>query len=77
MPRLPRVTSVEIIRVLEKIGFKLNRQNGSHRIYRNNNGQRVTIPFHSVKILHPKTLKSILDDAGLSPECFEQLLADV
>ncbi|MFB2921462.1 type II toxin-antitoxin system HicA family toxin [Aerosakkonema funiforme] len=74
---LPRVTATEVIRVLNKIGFELSRQSGSHRIYKNADGMRVTVPFHSGKILHPKTLKSILNDAGLTVEEFVQLLADL
>jgi predicted RNA binding protein YcfA (HicA-like mRNA interferase family) len=66
MTRLPRVTAQEIIRVLERRGFVMVRQSGSHKIFRNPEGTRVTMPFHSGKILHPKLLKSILEDAGLS-----------
>lgn len=72
--RLPRVTAAEAIRVLEKIGFSLTRQSGSHKIYIDSSANRVTVPFHSGKILHPKVLKSILDDAGLTVEEFTQLL---
>ena len=42
MPRLPRVTAHEIIGVLEKAGFSLARQSGSHMIYKNAAGKRVT-----------------------------------
>jgi predicted RNA binding protein YcfA (HicA-like mRNA interferase family) len=66
MTRLPRVTAQEIIRVLERRGFVMVRQSGSHKIFRNPEGTRITVPFHSGKILHPKLLKSILEDAGLS-----------
>jgi len=66
MSKLPRVTAGEIIRVLERPGFSLSRSSGSHRIYKNNSGRRVTVPFHSGKVLHPKVLKSILDDVGVT-----------
>ena len=66
MTRLPRVTTQEIIRVLERRGFVMVRQSVSHKIFRNPEGTRITVPFHSGKILHPKLLKSILEDAGLS-----------
>ncbi|MBI1922969.1 type II toxin-antitoxin system HicA family toxin [Candidatus Poribacteria bacterium] len=75
-PRLPRVTAAQVIRVLDKIGFVLTRQSGSHKIYKNAVGRRVTVPFHAGKILHPKMLKSILADAGLTVEEFVQLLKD-
>jgi predicted RNA binding protein YcfA (HicA-like mRNA interferase family) len=73
-PRLPRVTATEVIRALEKAGFVLARQSGSHKIYKNAEGRRTTVPFHSGQTLHPKLLKSILTDADLSPEAFERLL---
>lgn len=73
-PRLRRVTAADVIRVLEKQGFALARQSGSHKIYKNEADQRVTVPFHAGKILHPKVLKSILDDAGLTVDEFTQLL---
>lgn len=73
MPKLPRLTAREIIVVLEKSGFVLSRQSGSHMIYKNAAGKRATVPFHGPKTLHPKILKSILRDAGLSPEDLEKL----
>ena len=75
-PRLPRVTAKQVIRVLEKIGFGLARQSGSHKIYKNATGKRVTVPFHAGKILHPKVLKSIITDAELTVKEFTQLLKD-
>lgn len=75
MPRgLPKLTAKAIIAVIEKLDFKLTRQSGSHKIYKNLRGQRVTVPFHSGKILHPKVLKSILRDADISIEKLRGLL---
>jgi predicted RNA binding protein YcfA (HicA-like mRNA interferase family) len=74
MPKLPRLTAREIIAVLEKLGFSLARQSGSHMIYKNASGKRATVPYHSGKTLHPKVLKSILRDAELSAEDLEKLL---
>jgi len=72
--RLPKVTADEIIRVLEKAGFTLARQSGSHKIYKSSTGKRVTIPYHKGKVLHPKVLASILKDADLSRENLKNLL---
>jgi len=72
--KLPRVTAKDIISILEKKGFVLIRQSGSHRIYRNEKGKRVTVPYHSGKILHPKLLKSILADAEITVEEFRRML---
>jgi len=72
--RLPRVTANEVIRVLQDIGFFLARQSGSHKIFKNEQGKRVTIPYHSGKILHPKLLQSILKDSDITVEKFKELL---
>jgi predicted RNA binding protein YcfA (HicA-like mRNA interferase family) len=37
-------------------------------------GKRVTIAYHSGKILHPKVVKSILVDAGISVDEFKKML---
>ncbi len=39
-------------------------------IFRNEKGVRVTVPHHSNKILHPKVLKSIMNDAELTEKDF-------
>ena len=74
MPRLPRITAKQIIYILEKHDFKLARQSGRHKIFKNSEGKRTTVPFHDSKILHPKILKSILNDAGIETEELEKLL---
>jgi predicted RNA binding protein YcfA (HicA-like mRNA interferase family) len=72
--RLPRVTAEEAIRALEKAGLFLARQSGSHKIFKNAEGRRVTVPFHSGKTLHPKVLKSIMKDADLALDEFKELM---
>jgi len=52
--KLPRVDARHLIKVVEKLGFKLARQSGSHMIYKNTEDQRLTIPYHTGKVLHPK-----------------------
>lgn len=63
--KLPRVTADKAARVLERHGFRIVRQSGSHRIYRNDVGVRVTLPMHAGSTLHPRILKAILDDTGI------------
>jgi predicted RNA binding protein YcfA (HicA-like mRNA interferase family) len=72
--KLPRITATEAIKVLERAGFSFSRQSGSHKIYKNREGKRATVPYHSSKILHPKVLASILRDADLTVQKFEDLL---
>lgn len=59
----------QIIKILEKQGFKFVRQKGSHGLYRQEN-LRVTIPYHS-KDIKPGTLRNILKQSELSKEDLE------
>ena len=63
-----------MIKIVEKMGFHFMRQSGSHKIYKNNEGKRVTIAYHSGKILHPKIIKSILNDVGISANEFKKII---
>lgn len=70
----PRVTAREAEKIVLKLRFTLVRQSGSHRIYKNSAGQRVTIPFHGHRTLHPKIIRSIVNDARITIEDFVALL---
>lgn len=59
MPKQIRLTSKEVIKLLEESGFEFSRQSGSHAQYYRD-GVRVTIPVHGDKILHPKIIKQVL-----------------
>ena len=74
-PYFPAMTSKEVIAILRKLGFAFLRQSGSsHAIYkRASDGKRTTIPIHSSKIIKRKTLKSIIEDTGLTLDEFIQL----
>jgi predicted RNA binding protein YcfA (HicA-like mRNA interferase family) len=74
MERLPRITAAEVIKALKRAGFFIARQSGSHKIFKNEAGKRVTVPYHKGKIIHLKVLLSILRDADLSVERFKELL---
>ncbi len=63
MPRLPRLTASEAERRLLTGGFVLMRTKGSHRIYFRG-GERVVVPFHRGKILHPKIVREVLSATG-------------
>lgn len=74
MGRLPQVTAHQVVAVLHRIGFVDDRQTGSHLILRHPmTHQRAVVPIHRGD-LKPKTLRSILADAGLTNEKFHQLL---
>ena len=75
MPKLPRIPSILVIRALKKARFYEYHQSGSHIQLRHldKSNLRITIPFHK-KDLSPKTLKSIINQAGLSVDEFIDLL---
>ena len=58
----------EVLKVLDRRGFRLVRQRGSHIILVHEDGRYVTVPRHE-PIKEP-TLKSILDQARISKEEF-------
>lgn len=72
MPKLPALKPRQTVKVLERAGFVLVRQKGSHRIYvKGNIG--ITIPFHN-KDLRKGTLKHIIKQSGLTLKEFLELL---
>jgi predicted RNA binding protein YcfA (HicA-like mRNA interferase family) len=73
VPKLCPAKPSEVVRVLEKAGFSLIRQSGSHAVYRHSDGRWTTVPVHSGKDVAKGTLSKILKAAGLSVEQFEQL----
>ena len=74
MAKLPQVTPREVVAVLHRLGFVDDRQTGSHLILRHpTTRQRAVVPMHRGD-LKPKTLRSILADAGLTPERLHELL---
>ena len=58
--KLPKLNSKEAEKLLFENGFILDRQRGSHRIYKKEN-KRMVIPHHSRKILHPKIIKELFE----------------
>jgi predicted RNA binding protein YcfA (HicA-like mRNA interferase family) len=75
MPRLPALTSREVLKALERAGFYIHHQSGSHArlFHRSRSELRVTIPMHS-KDLPIKTLRSIIRQSGLTVEKFLEFL---
>ena len=71
--RLPHVTADQAIRIVLKLGFAQVRQSGSHKVYRNPQGIRLTIPYHKGRVLHPKLVKALVHDLGLTSGQFIKL----
>jgi predicted RNA binding protein YcfA (HicA-like mRNA interferase family) len=67
MPRLPRVSGAQVVRALERLGFSVVRQRGSHIIMRRAAGGCVVPNHREIKI---GTLAGILRQAGVSADKF-------
>jgi predicted RNA binding protein YcfA (HicA-like mRNA interferase family) len=74
MSNFPSVTAKEFIKVIVDLGFYLDRQKGSHAIYKDNQGKRVVVPIHAGKDLKPGTLMGMIQDIGIDKETFFELL---
>lgn len=64
-PKLPVITGKELIKRLQKIGFSIDHQSGSHVVlYHAITKRRAVIPVHT-KDLPKGTLRAIIREAGL------------
>ena len=69
MSKLPRVSGQKCVKALERTGFQVLRQRGSHIILRRDSSfAEVVVPVH--KELDRGTLRSIIRQAGLSIDEF-------
>lgn len=67
MPNLPGISGKKAVKALERLGFVLVRQKGSHAILRR--GDRgCVIPMH--REVNPWTLQGVLKQAGIDTEEF-------
>ena len=76
VPSLPQVTGQRVVRALEKAGFVVRRQKGSHVIlvHSQDLSRRAVVPLHGSKPVKPGTLRAILKGANISVEEFKELL---
>jgi predicted RNA binding protein YcfA (HicA-like mRNA interferase family) len=68
-----QVNGRRLVRALERAGFLVTRQSGSH-VHLFRDGRRVTVPVHGSKDLRLGTLRSILRDAGITEDELREYL---
>ena len=66
-PRLPSLTSRDVVRLAESQGFYKVRQKGSHARYVHPDGRSTVIPVHAGATIGPGLLLQILADIGVDP----------
>lgn len=73
MSKLPQVSGADVVRVLQKIGFTMRRQHGSHMIMRRDNPfAQTVVPNH--RQIDRGTLRAILRQAEISVDELTELL---
>jgi predicted RNA binding protein YcfA (HicA-like mRNA interferase family) len=74
MAKIPIVTSRELIRALEKTGFEVVRQRGSHIRMLHSDGRVTTIPVHAGQDISRGLLRKILRDSEVTLDELIELL---
>ncbi len=68
MPRLPLLSAQKVVRSLEKFGYKIIRQRGSHMRLACPDRPSITVPNY--KTIDRSLLTKILRDVDISPDEF-------
>jgi predicted RNA binding protein YcfA (HicA-like mRNA interferase family) len=74
MTKLPVLKATELISALERAGFQVVRQKGSHVRLRHVDGRVVTVPVHPGQDIGRGLLRKILRDAELARDALIELL---
>jgi predicted RNA binding protein YcfA (HicA-like mRNA interferase family) len=70
-PKPPRLKADEISRILQRNGFILVSQRGSHQKWRNDDtAKQVIVPYHKGKELPLGTIRSIIEGSGILQDEF-------
>lgn len=68
MGDVPVLKPREVVRLLERLGFREVRQHGAHRQFRHADGRLTTVPFHKGHDISPILLRKIAADIGVTVE---------
>jgi len=74
---LKPLSARKVIKVLTKIGFKVERQRGSHVVLKHSDGRVTVVPVHSGEKIGRGLLLKIIKDVKLTREEFLELLKEV
>jgi predicted RNA binding protein YcfA (HicA-like mRNA interferase family) len=74
MSKLPLLSSSELIRILEKLGFQEIRQRGSHKYFKHHDGRATVVPVHSGQDIGRGLLRRIMNEIDVSRDEFMELI---
>ncbi len=74
MTKLPAFTGKEIVSLLKKAGFTVERQRSSHVFLKHIDGRATVVPIHSGETIGPGLLSKILRDVEMTKEDLLKIL---
>ena len=72
--KIPALRGRVLVRALQRAGFVIQRQSGSHVIMEHSDGRFASIPVHAKRDVPTGTLHGILTTAGLTIDELRRLL---
>ena len=73
MSKLTIISPEKMEKLLKHLGFKENRQRGSHKVFQHPDSRTTVIPFHKGEDLGRGLLRSILNDIDITIDEYEIL----
>ena len=74
MSKLPLTDAKTFEKLLLSLGFKIQRQKGSHVFYRHPDGRYTTLPHHKGRGIGRSLIRAILRQIDISPEEYIDLI---
>ncbi|MEU3020714.1 type II toxin-antitoxin system HicA family toxin [Nocardiopsis sp. NPDC007018] len=73
-PPVPALPGEQLVKILERAGFRRVRVRGSHHVLRHPDGRGTTVPAHRGRDLAKGTLRGILRDCDMTVEELRELM---
>jgi predicted RNA binding protein YcfA (HicA-like mRNA interferase family) len=73
MPKLPKISGDDAVKVFQKLGWELSRQRGSHMIM-TKSGSIYSLSIPKKRVLAPGLLRDLIRKADISVDDFISLL---
>ena len=74
MTKLPSLEGEQVIKALNKAGFEVFRQKGSHVYLKHSDGRATVVPVHKGEAVGKGLLMKILKDVDIEKEDFIKLI---
>lgn len=74
--RIIPINPDKLIRCLRKLGFREVRQKGSHKIFKDEGGRMIVVPYHKGEELGRGYLRKVIKQLDISVEEFYALVKD-